>query len=460
MLDVEQQEPWRRIAAALSGHDRAGLDALLEEFSPGEVARALNRLDEEQRQQFLILLEPEDAADFIEELTDAHAADLIEELPAEQAAAIVDEMESDHRADLLGELDEEDAEAILQRMDPEEAEDARELLEHDPDTAGGIMVTEYLAYSQDMRVSEVVADMRVNAERYSDFGVQYAYVESDRGTLVGVLRLRDLLLAPQQNPIREIMISNPVYVLAETPIEELDRLFERYPFWGMPVTDDEGLMIGVVRRADLEQALIEEQEKTFLRFSGIIGGEELRSMPLRERASRRLVWLSLNVVLSIAAASVVLMFEGTVMRVFPLVFFIPIIANISGCSGNQAVAVSIRELTLGLTCPEDFFRVWIKEVMVGAINGFVLGCCIGLVAVVLNQWMWHQSAYLGVVVAVAFMLNSLVAVSLGGVIPLALRAIKADPALGAPPMLTTLTDMFGFLFVLSLATLAIKAGYL
>jgi magnesium transporter len=122
--------------------------------------------------------------------------------------------------------------------------------------------------------------------------------------------------------------------------------------------------------------------------------------------------------------------------------------------------VSIRELTLGLIYPEDFFRVWIKELMVGAINGFVLGCCIGLVAVVLNQWMWHQSAFLGVVVAVAFMLNSLVAVSLGGVIPLALRAVKADPALGAPPMLTTLTDMFGFLFVLSLATLAIKTGFL
>lgn len=460
MQEVEQQVPWKRLAALVHERDAERLLSLLEALSPGEVARSLTRLDEEERQQLLFLIEPEEAADLIEELSDAHAADIIEELPAEQAAAIVEEMESDHRADLLGEMDEEDAEAILRQMDPEEAQDARELLEYEPDTAGGIMVTEYLSYPQESTVAAVTADMRENAERYGDFGVQYAYVESERGTLVGVLRLRDLLLASPAKPIRELMIINPVYVLDEAPIEELEDLFDRYPFWGIPVTDHEGQMLGVVRRADLEEALSEQQEKTFLRFSGIIGGEELRSMPIRERASRRLAWLSVNVLLSMMAASVVLMFEGTISRVFPLVFFIPIIANISGCSGNQAVAVSIRELALGLVQPGDVIRVCFKEITVGLINGLILGCFIGLVAVTMNLVMWHESAFLGLVVGTAFTLNSMIAVSLGGAVPLVLRAMKMDPALGAPPMLTTLTDMFGFMLVLALATAAIHFGLL
>jgi len=451
-------EPWREIQALVEQQRASDLLALLDTLSPGEVARALTRLNDEERQRLLILLEPEEAADLLEGLVEAQGADIIEDMPAVQAAAIVDEMESDHRADLLGEMDEDDAEAILRRMDPEEAEDARNLLRYDEDTAGGVMVTDFAVYPQDSRVGDVIKDMRENAEVYSDYGVQYAYVQSERGTLIGVLRLRDLLLAPAQRPIREIMVANPIYVLADTSVDELDHFFDRYPFWCVPVTDEDGHMVGVVRRADAEEAAGEEQERVFLRFSGIIGGEELRSMPTAERASRRLVWLSLNVLLSVVAASVILLFEGTIDRLFALVFFIPIVGNLCGCSGNQAVAVSIREMTLGLIQPSDFMRVWFKELTMGLINGTVLGVIVGGVALLLNQLLWHDSPLIALVVGIAFALNSVVAVSLGGLIPLALRAVKADPALAAPPILTTLTDTFGLLLVLALAALALRSG--
>jgi len=454
MADMTTRESWIAIQELLECRDVPALSELLDALSPGEVARALTRLDDDERAALLSLLEPEEAADLVEELADAHGADIIEELPTHHAAAILDEMESHHRADVLGEMDEEDAEEILRVMDPEEAEDARKLLEFDENTAGGIMATEFASYPQETLVADVIKDLQTNAEEYSDYGVQYAYAESDQGRLVGVVRLRDLILSHQDRPIRDIMIVNPVYVLADMSLDDLGSFFDRFTFWVVPVTDEDGKMIGLVRRADVEEAMEEEQERTLLRYSGIIGGEELRSMPITERSSRRLLWLGLNMLLSVIAASVVLGHQSTVDQLFALVFFMPIICNMSGCSGNQAVAVSIRELALGLIKPKDYLRVWRQEVIVGLINGIALGVAIAALGAVF----WSANPMLGPMVGLAFALNTIVAVSLGGVIPLVLRAAGFDPALGAPPMLTTMTDMCGFLFVLTLAHFALEWG--
>ena len=446
--------PWEVIREYTLTEDKDKLLAFLEELPPGDTARAFSRLDEEECNNAFRLLGPEDAADIIEELADALGADILEDLPIHEAASIIEEMESDRRADVLGELDEEDAEAILNQMDPEEAEDARELLQYSDDTAGGIMITEYLAYPDSTTIIEVQEDLRKKAESNSDYGVQYAYVESKEGKLVGVLRLRDLFFAPANTPIRTIMIANPIFVFTSTTLDELDDLLERYPFWGLPVVDDSGVLVGIVLRADVVEAWGEVQGRSLLRFGGIVFGEELRSMPLGERTSRRLSWLLINMMLSMVAASVVLGHQETVNRLFALVFFMPIICNMSGCSGNQSVAVSIRELTLGIIKPEDYFHVWRKEVILGLINGLILGCCMGVVASIF----WNETAFLGVVVGLAFTLNTMVAVSLGGLIPLLLRYFGIDPALGAPPILTTLTDMCGFTFVLGLARIAMEIG--
>lgn len=449
-------EPARHLKTLLRAEDPAALEAFVQSLPPGDVARTLTLLDHEERTAILQRVDPETAAELLRSVVDAHGADLLEALPPPVAAAIANEMDSHHLADVLGELNDEDIENILHRMEPTEAAEARELLKYDEDTAGGIMTTEFVSYAQGTTVSEVIDDIRAHAETYSDYGVQYIYVESDSGSLIGVVRMRDLLLSPANRKLKDIMLVNPVYVLSDTPLDEIGELFDRYTFWVFPVVDERGHLVGLVRRAEAEEALGEEHERTFLRFSGIIGGEELRSMPLRERTSRRMIWLSLNMGLSVLAASVILLFEDTIDSAFALVFFMPVICNMSGCSGNQAVAVSIRELTLRLIKPRDFARVWAKELGVGLFNGIVLGAGLGIVA----QLIWHDRPALGVIIGTAFALNVLFAVSLGGLIPLLLKAFKLDPALGAPPILTTLTDMCGFLLLLSLATAALYLGWL
>jgi magnesium transporter len=447
MPNRDDNKPWKELEGLLRQGERETLQTYLDGMNPSEIARAISRLGDEEQASLLTLLEPEDAADLIEELPETQGADLIEDLAIEHAVAIVDEMESDHRADVLGEMDKGDAEAIIQEMASEDAEEVRQLLEHDSDTAGGIMVTEFVVYPQDLTVGDVINDLRTNAEAYADYGVQYAYVSSPHNTLVGVLRLRDLILSSNDVPIQKVMIVNPISVLTETPLEELEQTFDRYNFSGLPVIAPEGNIVGVVQRADTEEALSNRAERTFMRFSGIIGGEELRTEPVLSRASKRLSWLSVNLLLSLIAASVIIFFQDIVEKNIALAALIPVLSNISGCSGNQAIAVSIRELTLGLVTHEDVFRVMRMEVVVGIINGIVLAALLsGFVL------LWKGDVMLGLVVGLALSVNSVISVVMGGTIPLMLRKANIDPAAAAAPFLTTVSDMCGFFLALSLAS--------
>ncbi len=216
---------------------------------------------------------------------------------------------------------------------------------------------------------------------------------------------------------------------------------------GLPVVDDAGKLVGTVSRSAVADALLERTESESLRRQGVIG-DELRSMPLLLRSRRRLAWLSANIGLNVIAASVISHYQDTIAAVIAIAVFLPMVSDMSGCSGNQAVAVSLRELSLGLVKPVDALRVWAKEASVGVINGVVLGVLIAVVA-----WLWKGSPFLGLVIGLALALNTVIAVSIGGLVPLLLTRLKQDPAIASGPLLTTITDVAGFFLVLSLATL-------
>ena len=235
-------------------------------------------------------------------------------------------------------------------------------------------------------------------------------------------------------------------VFGDSSLEELQALFEEHELRGLPVVDDLNRLIGVVSNEGLAAAIAERADLDQLKSRGIVGGDEIRSMPFRLRAGRRLSWLSLNIVLNVLAASVIALHEETLTAVIALAVFLPIVSDMSGCSGNQAVGVSLRELALGIVKPYEFVRVWFKEASVGVVNGLVLGVLLGAAA-----WLWKGNPYLGVVVGGALWLNTIVAVSIGGTVPLALKRFGIDPAVASGPILTTVTDMLGFLLVLTFA---------
>jgi magnesium transporter len=263
--------------------------------------------------------------------------------------------------------------------------------------------------------------------------------------------MQDLLLAKPETLLSEIVIQDVLHVDHHASFEELSNLFHSYELLGLPVTDKNRVLVGVVLRKDILEAETERMAQEHLESQGIVGGDELRSMPVLFRAKRRLSWLSVNILLNIVAASVIAYHQDVLSSVIALAVFLPIISDMSGCSGNQAVAVSMRELSLGVVNPIEVMRVWWQEVSVGLINGLVLGFLIGAAA-----WLWKANVYLGLVVGGALFINTVIAVSIGGTVPLILKRMNVDPALASGPILTTITDMVGFFLSLTFAALYLE----
>lgn len=443
-------KPWQELREILDKGEYHRLDQFFEDLSTGETALVVSRLSPAEQKKLVTILEPSDAADVIEDMPAVQLADIIEELPPEQAVSIMGELTSSRKNRVLSEMEDRDVEAILGVMEPGQADEARRMLSYPKDTAGSIMAREFLAYRDRATIGSVLADLQLNKSRYRSYHVQYIYVVDDLNKLVGVLRVHDLLFALHTATLDQIMIREPLHVMVADTLKTLREFFQEHTLFGVPVVDGDGVLAGVLLPSAVESAFTKKSVHQFLGLSGIVGGEEFRTMPLLTRSGRRMSWLSINIVLNVLAASIIAMYQETLAAAIALAIFLPMISDMSGCSGNQAVAVSMRELTLGLLQKREFMRVLGKEIGLGIINGIGLGILLGMIA-----YLWKGNIYLGLVVGGALMLNTIIAVCFGGVLPLLLKKARLDPALVASPVLTTVTDMCGFFLVFSLASLVL-----
>jgi magnesium transporter len=430
--------------------NESDLHDLLEAMKADEIVHAFSHLDKEHRALLLDNISSENGAKLLELVPQSQAVQTIEEIDNETAASILNELYSDDQVDIIAELDEEDANAILDEMIPEEAENVRKLIGYDSDCAGGLMVTEYLAFEAEMTVGQITAELQQKADIYEDYHVQYIYV-LEEGRFLGVLQMRDVVLSRGNTKLRSI-VNTKAYTIKDTDkLDDLIEFFHKHDFFGVPVVDEQEQLLGLVLRRDVQEAESGRSNYEMLETQGIVGGEELRTMPVLLRSKRRLSWLSVNILLNIIAASVIALYQDTLEQVIALAVFLPVISDMSGCSGNQAVAVSLRELSLGVVKPYELARVLWQEIKVGLINGVVLGVLIGIAA-----YLYQGNGYLGLVVGGALAINTIVAVSIGGTIPLFLKKLNTDPALASGPILTTVTDMFGFFLALTFAGMAMS----
>ena len=436
-----------QLSELLEAGDEVALRAHLASLSESDRTHAAARLPTQDLARLLDLLGSEAAAELIGILPLSQAAAAIEEVEPKAAAEILEELSSDERADVLGEMWEDDRQAILDASETETAREMRALLAYDADTAGGLMRTEYVALRSDQTVSSTIDQIRRQADAYSTYAIQYLYAVDQQGRLEGVVPLRALLLARSEARLADLMVRNPVVFRVDDPLETLDFVFRSEGFLGAPVVDDDGRLVGVVERTAVDDAAIDEAESDHMKSLGIASGEELRSMPPFERSRRRLAWLTINIALNLLGASVIAAYQGTLEAAIALAVFLPIISDMSGNAGNQAVAVSLRELSLGVVRPGELGHVLAKEAWVGVLNGAALGSMLALLA-----YLWQGSATLGTVVGGALAINTLISVLIGGTTPLVIKRLGWDPALASGPILTTLTDVCGFFLTLQLAT--------
>lgn len=406
------------LAEAISGIDADIRRLALRELAATEIGAALPYLDPHYRQALLTGMDPAVLVAVLREAPDDIATDAVQDLPERLQRRVLSAL-PEHVADRI-----------------------HRLLVHDEHTAGGRMTGYRLAIPVDATVREAIRYLRQIAPTpHRPF---YLYTVERDGRLRGVVNLRSLLTTPPDRPVHDVADTDITAVSADTDQEEAARLLKRYRLLAMPVVDDEGRLLGAVTADDLLDVLEEEATEDMFRIVGVDEAEDLRSIWRSVRF--RLPWLTVNLATVLLAAWVISVFEGTLTRVAVLAAFLPVVAGSGGNAGMQTLTVVVRSLALGRLSQRHALQVVLRELAAGAVMGLAIGALIFAVSAV-----WQGDPLLGLVVAVALFLNTLVGVAAGTLIPLGLQRLQQDPALSGSIWLTTATDVIGFVLLLGIA---------
>ncbi|MEW6447723.1 MAG: magnesium transporter [Bacillota bacterium] len=426
-----------------------GLRRFLREVHYADLAEALPELNLPQQIKIIRMCEPGKAAAVLYELDRAEVAALLEGLGEWRTASILREMSPDDAVDLLGEMPPEDRERFLSLMGTSEAEDVQELLEHGPETAGGIMTTEYVAVRKDMTVQEAINSLRATAPDAET--VYYVYVVDAQNRLVGVVSLRELILSVPSTPVGDIMRTEVVSVNVRTDQEEVARIVAKYDFLAIPVVDDEHHLLGIVTFDDILDVLEEEATEDILRLATVEVEGRYFDTGVLKRAGRRLPWLVALLFGELLAGNVIANFSATLSAVTALAFFMTVMAGGPGNLATQTLTVVVRGLATGEVSPRAVLSVILGELKVAIIVGLFSGLILAGVA-----YFWQGQVMLGVIVGVSLAVSMVIAAVVGSFVPLVINRFGVDPALASGPFITTLMDVCSMLIYFGLATFMIS----
>ena len=428
----------------------ANLVNLLQKQHPADLAQLFSELPEKDRLSvFALLLERNSriAMEALSELGPEIGASLLAGRPPEEIVKLTQDLPSDDVAAIIDHLPDEISTAVLELMQKRPGADVGDLLEYPEKTAGRIMNPKVFALSEDVTAAEAVAALQASRDVEMVF---YLYVIDARRHLVGVVSLRRLLLVPPDTPLKRIMTTDLSSVRVDVNQEEVARLVASYNLLAIPVVDEENKLVGVITVDDVIDVIKDEATEDVYRLAGLASDDRVFTSP-RNSLKKRLPWLIVNLATAFIAASVVKVFEGTIGVVTSLAVFMPVVAGMGGNAATQTLAVIVRGIALGELTWSNTRKALLKEAAVGVGNGIACGLVgAGLV------WLMQGNPFLGAILGMAMIINMFVAAIAGTLIPLALRAMRVDPALASSVFITTLTDVFGFLSFLGLGALFIR----
>ena len=411
---------------------------------PADIAEVLSHLSDEEAAQLLHhLYLRRAAAEPLGEMAPEDSADLITELDRDEATKILSRMDPDDAVDLLEELPEDLQQDILSHLNRKQSTLLTKLLSYPPDTAGGLMSPEVVALPLTMTVQEAIDFLRRKAEEVET--IYYAYAVDDAGKLEGVIALRDLALAHPETQLSALVKRDVISVPVDAEANYVARLFDKYNYYALPVVDADRKLLGIITIDDVIDQIRDETTEDLYRSHGV-PLEERVDTPWYVSVKWRLPWLYFNLLTAFLAASVVGVFRSTIAKYAVLAFFMPIIAGQGGNAGMQTVTIVTRGIALGEVPKGKGWRILRKELLLGLLDGMAMGTVVGGVG-----FLWNHTIALGLVVSLAMVFNMINAGVVGTVIPLTLRAIRLDPALGGSIFLTTFTDTLGFAFLFLLA---------
>jgi magnesium transporter len=432
-----------RIRAALAaGQIQSAIDAL-RELHPADRAEAFTDLEDDEVAALLPELSPRTTGRLLSELGDKDAVDLAETLDTGRLADALDRMEPDKAADVLGDLDPRRAAEVVAEM--QAATGVLPLLNFPDNTAGGRMTTSFIAFPETIRAADAIDKLR-QAEPGSDTPY-YLYVQDQAGRLVGVVGVRDLLVASPQAPVESFMKSEVKSVRTGDDQEVVARLMSRYGLGAIPVVDDQGVMRGVISHDDILDVIQQEATEDLYRLANLPSSDLSINSPLVTSVRRRLPWLYVNAVTALFAAWVIGNFQSLIAQVAVLAVFQSVVAGMGGNTATQSLTLMVRAIALGELQAHQPTRTVLKEGLTGLLHGVFVGTALGL-----GVWLWKRNLALGAILAIAIVGNMLVAGVVGALVPITLRSLKLDPALASSVIVTTFTDSIGFALFLGLGS--------
>lgn len=423
--------------------DFAPLDNLLDDIQAADIAEILALLDPEERFTLFIRLDQESGARVFEYLEPREQKTLLTALGPARAREILGEMYSDDIADFVGELNPQQAHAVLGLMADEDAQEIRELLVYPITSAGGLMTTEFIGLEQDKTVDDAISTIRKCPTSES---VYYVYV-TNRNRLIGVVSLRQLILASPKTLLRDIMEDNIISVSAELDQEEVARLLSKYDLLAIPVVTDNKEILGLVTVDDVLDVLSEEATEDISKFGGSQPLDEpYLSASVFQMFKKRVGWLLILFIAQAFTSSIMKSYEHVLDAVVALTFFIPLLIGIGGNAGSQATTLVIRGMAVGEINFKHWVRVFGKELLVGLSLGLVMGT-----VTFLRALMMGESPMVGLTVTITLVSIIMLAVLAGSLLPMALKRLKIDPAVVSGPFITTLVDTVGLLIYFMVA---------
>lgn len=428
----------------LHGNDQDIKDTI-DTIHPADILDLLHE-HKEEASAILNRLSDEILADIVDEEEDEDKYELLKQFSDSRQKGILEEMSSDEITDLIGELKEEQAQEVLEKMDWEDREDVRKLMTFEPESAGGIMSTEFIRIFAKNTVKETLNFLQKHTDDETSY---YLYVVDQDDILKGVVSLRDIVTSTFATPMIDITNPNVKTVLYSDDQEEVAHVFEKYGFILMPVVDEANHMLGVIEFDDII-GVIQEENTEDIHHLGGVNKEERVDSTIKASFTSRIPWLVVNLFTAVLAAAVVNNFEGTIAQVVALATVMPIITGMGGNAGTQTLTIVVRGISLGDFTKENAIRILLKEFIVGIFSGIVIG-----IIVAAGAMLMEGNPIFGIVTGVAMFLNMILANLAGYFIPVILEKLHIDPALASAVFVTTVTDVMGFFLFLGLATLVL-----
>ena len=403
---------------------------------------------EHQRKLFDLINDIEQKAFLLSELEEYTFLDLIDHLSVDESVEIFNHMPADDVADLIGKLPQEKADLILKKMNAEDSEEVEELLRYDDDTAGGIMVPDFIALREITTAREAIES--IQTEHHDVEMPFYLYVVDESDRLLGVVSLRQLVVVKPNTPLKDFMARNIFSVRTDTDQEEVAKLVARYDILAVPVVDDQNKLVGIVTVDDVIDIFRREATEDILKMAGV-GEDFVETQSILKSTKIRLPWLFASCLGGILASLVVSYFEGGLKNFAYLAPFIPVITGMGGNVGAQSSTIVVRGLATGRLDVRDLWSVVLKQLSVGVLLGMLYGVLLGLVA----RFRFNHDISAGTLaftIGLSVICSMSLAALMGSLVPMLFRKMDIDPAVASGPFISTSIDVIGIFIYLAIAT--------